>query len=160
MKQPTEEQLTIRPMEEGDSEAVSRLFAVCFSDPWSKESIEQNLQDAASRNLVAVQGEEILGYIGILAVLDEADITNVAVSPKCRRQGIGQKLLTQLLVSCREEGIRHIFLEVRRSNEAALGLYRRAGFQEIGVRKAYYSNPKEDAILMSREDNNSYQNIF
>lgn len=142
------EEMIIRTMKAGDAEAVSRLFAQCFADPWSYAAVREMFTTEGYCNLIAFRGEEICGYVGIKAVLDEADIVNVAVSPVCRRQGIGRKLIHALLEVAKEKNIAHIFLEVREHNEAAIGLYEEAGFSRIGIRKNYYTNPKEHAILM------------
>ena len=99
-------------------------------------------------SLTARTDDSIVGYIGIKAVLDEADITNVAVHPQWRRRGIGQMLLTDLLGKAAGRNVKRIFLEVRVSNEAALALYSQAGFQIIDKRKNYYEKPKEDAYIM------------
>ena len=138
----------IRPMEKEDSPAVRDLLASCFSRPWSLQSLEQMFDREGYYNLLAVSEGQIIGYIGMLAVMDEADITNVAVAPPWRRQHLGDRLLAALLETAKEHGIMHIYLEVRSSNQAAIGLYKKAGFTPAGIRKAYYQNPAEDAVLM------------
>lgn len=92
--------------------------------------------------------EEVIGYVGMKMVLDEADITNVAVLPSHRKKGIARKLLKQLLEEAKKQNLHRIYLEVRASNIAAVTLYEHAGFKEVGQRKNYYDNPREDAILM------------
>lgn len=138
----------IRPMCQQDCGPVRSLFEECFKNPWSLRSIEEMIAGPASYNLIAEDEGQVVGYIGILAAADEADITNVAVRPDYRRQHIGTRLLTSLLQLAKEEGINCIYLEVRRSNEAARFLYEKAGFAPVGVRKGYYHNPKEDAVIM------------
>ncbi len=138
----------IREMSVQDCEAVWRLQEQCFSVPWSLDSICAMPETEGYVNFVAVQDGQIVGYIGIKAVLDEADITNVAVAPDCRRQGVGRRLLGALLSEAERRGIRHIFLEVRVSNTAARALYAQAGFRDISRRKNYYEKPREDAWIM------------
>ncbi len=138
-----------RCMEREDCQAVQTLFEECFSHPWKKEAIEESLGTEGYVSLVAESDQRVVGYIGYRSVLDEADITNVAVSPELRRQGIGRQLMGRLLSLAGEKGILTIFLEVRVSNTAAITLYEHAGFHTCGQRKNYYTEPVEDALLMS-----------
>ncbi len=144
--------ILIEKMQKKDSEEVYRLQKKCFSIPWSKKSLEDMFQVEGYHNFVARKQGAIRGYIGMKAVCGEADITNVAVDPLTRRQGVGAQLLQRLLTTAKEEEIRSVFLEVRESNQAAIQLYEQAGFRKIGQRKAYYDQPKEDALLMLWED--------
>ena len=138
-----------RSMEREDCQAVEALFEECFSHPWKKEAIEETFDLEGYVSLVAERDQEIVGYIGYRSVLDEADITNVAVSPDLRKRGIGHRLLEKLLLMADERGIAVIYLEVRVSNTAAITLYEHAGFRVCGQRKNYYTDPEEDALLMS-----------
>ena len=140
--------IVIRTMSERDSSAVWELEKKCFSVPWSEESIRAMFSEKGYWNLTARDDGLLVGYIGMKAVLDEADITNVAVDPDRRRQGIGKMLLRGLLARAGKLGIRRIFLEVRVSNTAARALYEQAGFRTVDVRKNYYEKPKEDAYIM------------
>lgn len=140
--------IVIRTMSERDSSAVWELEKKCFSVPWSEESIRAMFSEKGYWNLTARDDGSLVGYIGMKAVLDEADITNVAVDPDRRRQGIGKMLLRELLAKAGDMGIRRIFLEVRVSNTAARALYEQAGFRTVDVRKNYYEKPKEDAYIM------------
>lgn len=140
--------IVIRTMSERDSSAVWELEKKCFSVPWSEESIRAMFSEKGYWNLTARDDGSLVGYIGMKAVLDEADITNVAVDPNRRRQGIGKMLLRGLLAKAGDMGIRRIFLEVRVSNTAARALYEQAGFRTVDVRKNYYEKPKEDAYIM------------
>lgn len=140
--------IVIRTMSERDSSAVWELEKKCFSVPWSEESIRAMFSEKGYWNLTARDDGSLVGYIGMKAVLDEADITNVAVDPDRRRQGIGKMLLRGLLAKAGELRIRRIFLEVRVSNTAARALYEQAGFRTVDVRKNYYEKPKEDAYIM------------
>ncbi|HIX71460.1 MAG TPA: ribosomal protein S18-alanine N-acetyltransferase [Candidatus Anaerobutyricum stercoripullorum] len=144
--------IVIRTMSERDSSAVWELEKKCFSVPWSEESIRAMFSEKGYWNLTARDDGSLVGYIGMKAVLDEADITNVAVDPDRRRQGIGKMLLRELLAKAGDMGIRRIFLEVRVSNTAARALYEQAGFRTVDVRKNYYEKPKEDAYIMVWEN--------
>lgn len=144
--------IVIRTMSERDSSAVWELEKKCFSVPWSEESIRAMFSEEGYWNLTARDDGSLVGYIGMKAVLDEADITNVAVDPDRRRQGIGKMLLRELLAKAGDMGIRRIFLEVRVSNTAARALYEQAGFRTVDVRKNYYEKPKEDAYIMVWEN--------
>lgn len=141
-------EIMIRKMTEEDCEEVWELQKTCFSTPWSLESIREMFITEGYLSLIALEHDSIVGYIGIKAVLDEADITNVAVHPRWRRRGIGKILLADLLREAVSRSVKQIFLEVRVSNEAALTLYGQAGFQIIDKRKNYYEKPKEDAYIM------------
>ena len=132
--------MKICPMTEADCEKTGLLMKECFSVPWSVEGLKEMFHTAKE--------EEVIGYVGMKMVLDEADITNVAVLPSHRKKGIARKLLKQLLEEAKKQNLHRIYLEVRASNIAAVTLYEHAGFKEVGQRKNYYDNPREDAILM------------
>lgn len=121
----------------------------CFSVPWTKEQIESQLPDSMHVHISAMNGEELLGYVGMMYVLDEGYISNVAVSPEYRRTGIADALLDELIKRARELEFSFVTLEVRESNTAARELYKKHGFSDVGQRKKYYSFPTEDAILMT-----------
>ena len=142
-----------RSMEEKDCQAVQALFEACFSHPWKQEAILETLHTEGYVSLVAETNDKVAGYIGYRSVLDEADITNVAVCPALRKKGIGHQLLQRLLLKADEAGITTIYLEVRVSNEAAITLYEHAGFRICGERKNYYAEPEEDALLMKFDKN-------
>lgn len=129
---------------------LENLEKLCFSMPWTREQLESQLPDAQHVFLVAVDGESVLGYVGMMFVLDEGYISNVAVSPEARRRGIGDALIAELLLRAEEKALSFVTLEVRESNEAAIRLYQKHGFQKVGLRKKYYDLPKEDAILMTK----------
>ena len=129
---------------------LENLEKLCFSMPWTREQLESQLPDAQHVFLVAVDGESVLGYVGMMFVLDEGYISNVAVSPEARRCGIGDALIAELLLRAEEKALSFVTLEVRESNEAAIRLYQKHGFQKVGLRKKYYDLPKEDAILMTK----------
>lgn len=102
--------------------------------------------------MVAVQDEEVVGFAGLQQVLDEGYITNIAVAESCRRQGLGRAMLSALVDHCRENGAAFLTLEVRQSNAAAISLYESMGFLPEGLRKNFYRQPTEDAILMTKRD--------
>ena len=109
------------------------------------------LNNALSLWLVALDGERVAGYVGSQTVMDETDMMNVAVSPNYRRQGIAEKLILSLITALKEKGSHSLSLEVRASNSPALGLYEKLNFQQVGLRKNYYRNPKEDALILRTE---------
>jgi ribosomal-protein-alanine N-acetyltransferase len=130
---------------------VAALEGICFRDPWSEKSVASELGNPLSYWLVAVEGETVLGYIGSQTVLDESDMMNVAVSPDHRRKGIAQALVVALADGLREKGSSKLTLEVRTSNASAIALYEKLAFRQIGLRKNYYRNPREDALILQKE---------
>ena len=139
------------PMNESHVAQVAALEKLCFSMPWSENSVRSELINPLSLWLVAVDGERLAGYIGSQTVLDEADMMNVAVAPEYRRQGIAQKLVERLEAALREKQVRCLTLEVRASNEPAKALYEGCGFLQVGRRPNYYRNPREDALILRKE---------
>ena len=129
---------------------VAALEKVCFSDPWSENSVASELENPLSCWLVALDGETVAGYVGSQTVMDETDMMNIAVHPDFRRQGVARALILALIGELKKRGSRCLTLEVRASNEAAIALYKKHGFEEVGRRKNYYEDPKEDALLMTR----------
>lgn len=129
--------------------AVAALERQCFSDPWSVEMLRTELPDDSHEFLLAVEGDTLLGYVGLMTVLDEGYLSNVAVSPAYRRQGIAEALLGALLARARARSLSFVTLEVRASNLPAQTLYRKLGFTEVGLRRGYYEHPREDAVLMT-----------
>jgi ribosomal-protein-alanine N-acetyltransferase len=143
--------IEIRTMEPQDVPQVAELEKVCFSDPWSEKSIVSELDNPLSCWLVAVSGEQVVGYVGSQTVLDGSDMMNIAVSPDFRRKGIAESLIEALISFLRERGSRCLILEVRASNVSAITLYEKLGIHEIGRRRNYYRNPKEDALILRKE---------
>jgi len=127
---------------------IAELEKICFHDPWSESSIAGELENRLSLWLVALDGEKVTGYVGSQTVLGWTDMMNIAVHPDYRRQGIGEKLVQALEEKLREQGSECLTLEVRASNEVAKALYYKLGFTEVGRRKNYYRNPKEDALIL------------
>lgn len=129
---------------------VAALERLCFADPWSEKSIASELNNPLALWLVAVEEEEVVGYIGSQTVPDESDMMNVAVHPDYRRRGIAEALVTALCDALKERGSVSLTLEVRSSNEPAKALYEKLGFGLAGRRPNYYRNPKEDALILRK----------
>lgn len=142
--------LIIRDARREDIPALEELEQQCFSMPWTAEQLLGQLPDKNHRFVVAERDGELLGYVGMMFVLDEGYISNVATAPSARRQGIGRALITALMEQAGELELSFVTLEVRRSNEPAKALYAQQGFVPVGERKDYYRCPKEDAILMTK----------
>lgn len=141
----------IRNATEFDLDALVQMEIDCFSLPWTREQLRSELPDERHEFLVAVSSDEkVLGYIGMMTVLDEGYISNVAVAAEMRRQGIGRHLVKEMLRRAEERSLSFVTLEVRAHNESAIQLYGGEGFLTVGLRKEYYERPKEDALLMTR----------
>ena len=138
-------------MEERHILAVAELEKHCFNDPWSLNSISSELDNPLSTWLVAVDKGTVCGYVGSQSVLDGADMMNIAVHPDHRKQGIGTALVENLILALKERNVISLCLEVRVSNESAVSLYKKLGFEIIGKRPGYYRNPREDAYIMRKE---------
>ena len=131
-----------------DIDSVLEVSSLSFSIPWSKDSYIQELTNPIARYLVAKIDNKVVGFVGTWIVLDESHITNIAVHPNYRKQGIGSSLLEEFLKYCKSQGCIAYTLEVRNSNKAARTLYEKYSFKQEGVRKGYYEDTKEDAIIM------------
>lgn len=135
-----------------DAEDIAALEVICFADPWSKESMEYELaENPRAVYIVAEVNGHVVGYAGVWGIVDEGHITNVAVSPDYRRKNIGSLLIYHMLKATMQAGLVRHTLEVRAGNVAAQALYRKFGFEEAGVRKGYYQDNGEDAIIMWRD---------
>ena len=134
-----------------DAHAIYEIEQQSFSVPWRLESVLAELEGAENKlYMVICEENHIVGYAGAWLVYDEGQITNIAVLPSARGKGYGSKLTKQLINECFSRGMHEIFLEVRISNLAALAMYRNLGFSVKGIRKDYYSEPTEDAYIMSQ----------
>ena len=131
-------------------EAIEELEKQCFSQPWTREQLISQLPDEQHEFLAALHEGRPVGYVGMMCVLDEGYIANVAVSPDWRRQGIGDALIAELLRRAVSRELAFVTLEVRAGNEAAKALYAKHGFVPVGLRKKYYASPTEDAVLMTK----------
>ena len=138
----------IRTIGKCDLGAIAEIEKLCFFDPWSEKSLELLLRDG-NFGITAEEDGKVVAYVGVISAPPEGEITNVATHPDFRRRGIGAELLEFLKEEAKERGIDSLYLEVRRSNNAARSLYEKSGFKVIGERKGFYKNPKEDAVLMA-----------
>lgn len=139
--------MEIIKMEKYDAAELAELDKVCFSVPWSEKSFGDEAENALAKYYVAKDNGKIVGYGGIWLVADEGQITNIAVLPDMRRCGVASKLLEKLLDEAKDMPV---VLEVRKSNAAAISLYEKYGFLQIGERKNFYHSPVENAIIMMR----------
>ena len=137
-------------MTSGQLDDVYIIETECFSHPWSKQSLEEELNNETSLFLVAKEENEVIGYIGMSIVIDEGYIFNVAVRESYRNKGVATSLINELVTYGKKNNFSFITLEVRESNFPAISLYSKFGFIKAGERKDYYSNPKENAILMTK----------
>ena len=142
----------IVPMTADHLEELEKLERICFSRPWSRKMLAEELENQCAAFLVAedsVSGR-VLGYAGLMVVADEGYITNVAVFPEYRRQGIAAQILQVFLQFAAANHLAFLTLEVRPSNAAAIALYQGFGFEEVGRCKNYYDLPKEDALILTK----------
>lgn len=143
--------IRIVPMDASHLDALAQIEQVCFSAPWSRGMLEEELYNDCAAYLVAEdEGGTAVGYAGIQVVLDEGYITNVAVLPECRKQHIAAQLLKVFFDFALGNDLAFLTLEVRPSNTAAIALYEKFGFREAGRRRNYYEKPKEDALIMTK----------
>ena len=147
--------MILREMLIDDLEQVMEIERELFHVPWIREGFFTFLTREDAMFLVVEEKEQILGYCGLLMVLDEGDITNVAVRRDRQKEGIGNFLMESLIRLAAERGVTTIHLEVRVGNDRAIRLYERNGFTRDGIRKGYYSDPIEDALLMTRHPENN-----
>ena len=143
--------MTILRMNESHVSSVAELEKICFSDPWSETSVASELKNKLALWLVAEEEGAVAGYIGSQTCGDESDVMNVAVHPDFRRRGIAETLVNALVEELKGIESHCLTLEVRASNVPAISLYEKLGFSEVGRRKNYYRNPKEDALIMRKE---------
>ena len=142
---------TIGLMTEDDVTAVAALEAENFSRPWSYDAFYKTLSDENYIVIIAKETDALLGYCVLLCTGEDADITNVCTALAARGKGVATKMLTALMAEGKSRGVTEFFLEVRESNTPARSLYTKLGFEEIGLRKNYYEEPKEHAVLMKKE---------
>ena len=145
---PKADKIVIQRMNQEDVEEVARLEKICFSDPWNKEAFIEELRQKLAIPLVVKMDEKIVGYTNLWHLDDQLEIANIAVSPEHRKEGIGERLMMRILKEAEDRNCRSIILTVRESNIAAINLYVKFGFVEIGRRKKYYRLPTEDALTM------------
>ena len=142
--------MQIRRMTKEDCEQVAAIEAASFSVPWSLKAFTETVEKENFRYYVAEENGEILGYCGFLFVLDEAEIPNVCVKETARKCGVGTQMMQTLINEAKSLGMAVLYLEVRESNQPARRLYEALGFVENGIRKNFYEQPVEHAVLMSK----------
>jgi len=143
-------EFVIRDAIPDDAQDIAEIEKACFSMPWSLHTVLTQMPDDTHSLTVACDSEgKTVGYVGFMYVVDEGYISNVAVRPEQRRQGIADRLIAEAVDSAKRKDLSFLTLEVRESNEPAISLYRKHGFGEVGRRKNYYQKPNEDAILMT-----------
>lgn len=144
--------LVIREADAGDIDAIAELEKICFATPWSRDSIRQELvENDLAFYVVAELDGEVVGYMGMWHIVDEGHVTNVVVHPDHRGKHVASAIVAVVLAYSEAGGIRRFTLEVRSSNEAAKALYRKFDFKEEGLRRGYYKDNGEDAVIMWRD---------
>ena len=144
------EGLAIVEMNAGHIEAIAAIEKLCFSNPWSQNALREELNNPLAAFFTAEFDGRPVGYAGMIAVVEEGYIANIAVHPDSRRRGIATALLGRLSSFALEKGLSMLTLEVRQSNKAAIKIYESAGFSQVGVRRGFYENPQEDALIMTK----------
>lgn len=144
----SETEIEISVMQPQDVRETALLEKEIFSMPWSENGFLTSLQSEDTLYLVVRHKKELIGYCGFLQSFDEADITNVAVSPAYRGRGVGYAMLAELMRRGQDRGVSRYTLEVRFGNVPAIRLYHRLGFEDAGIRKNFYEKPREDALIM------------
>ena len=140
--------LKFREMVPDDADAVELVEKACFAIPWSRESFWREAANENTSYTLALDGDKVIGYAGCWISFEEAQITNVAILPEYRGRGAGTQLMAAAIRAVKERGVTAMTLEVRPSNVPARALYARYGFQEAGIRRGYYHDNGEDAIIM------------
>jgi [ribosomal protein S18]-alanine N-acetyltransferase len=142
----------VRPMHIDDLEAILEIERVSFTIPWTLEAFQTELIDNEYARYLCIELEgQVIGYMGLWFILDEGHITNIAITPNHRGQHWGEYLMRSVMEKMVDEGMERMTLEVRASNSLAQSLYKRLGFTIAGVRKGYYADTKEDALIMWAE---------
>ena len=139
----------IVPMNADHIDEVAKLEKLCFSRPWSRDMLKEEMDNACAALLVAEEDGKVLGYAGLQVILDEGYIMNVAVQPEHRQKGIASKLIRVFIDFAKANHMAFLTLEVRPSNMPAIMLYGHLGFRTVGRRNNYYEHPTEDALIMT-----------
>ena len=142
--------MIIRPMTEEDVEAVFLIEEASFPDPWSRKSIRGTLRENCSYMLIAEEDSKIAGFLNSTYLFDELNLNRIAVLKEFQRKSVGTLLMNNMLDFCKENGIKRVMLEVRKSNIPAQGLYNSFGFISLGERQNFYQNPLESAVIMEK----------
>lgn len=146
-----ENSIIIRNLQEKDINDLVEIEELCFHTPWTKNSLKQELKNKLARYKVIEKDSKIVAYAGIWFVVDEGHITNVAVHPEHRGLGYGNQVIEALIDECANSNIISMTLEVRKSNETAIKLYKKYGFKLSGIRPGYYTDTQEDALIMWKD---------
>lgn len=131
---------------------AAEIEKLCFSEPWSEQSLMLLAKGEYGTGIACVEDGKLVAYAGMVSVLDEGEIVNVATHPDYRRRGYGRAVIDEILRLAREREIVTLTLEVRASNAAAQALYTSVGFRAVGTRAGFYSHPREDAVIMTRTE--------
>lgn len=143
------EDVTFRLMNVDDVEDVYRIEEASFAIPWSRDAfVNEMVNNRFARYVLIEMNEQVIGYCGLWIIVDEGHITNIALLPQFRGKKLGEALMKEVLAFATENGAKTLTLEVRPSNDSALGLYQKLGFQKGGIRKNYYADNNEDALVM------------
>lgn len=145
--------MIIRPMAVKDLHRVSEIEAISNPEPWTYSDFEDSLaKEDGTTVLLVAEDIDVIGYLVLYTASGESEIVTIAVSPEARRKGVGRRLIDEVIAFSKKSSIyiEEINLEVRLSNEPAIKLYESVGFSVVGKRPNFYSNPKEDALLMKR----------
>ncbi len=148
----------LRELSAADISSAAQIENACFSAPWSEKTLLSELQNPLNKFFGAFNENSLAGYIGFQTVLEETSVFNVAVLPEFRRNGIGKALVEKLICEAKKAGSKVVFLEVRASNLPAINLYEKEGFVFFGLRKNYYENPKENALILRLAFDGSQEN--
>ncbi len=142
--------MIIARMEREHIPEIVKLEELCFSTPWTYENLEEELDNKTAYFFVALEGEKVIGYIGVNVIEDSCFINNIAVYPEYRRQGVGKALIKIASLTADAMGTDFISLEVRESNYPAIAMYKSLGFEEMGMRRDFYRRPRENALIMTK----------
>lgn len=155
-------QVRIDKMQRGDVPRVMEIEKQCFTTPWHESAYLTELVNRSAHYIVAWDGDTIIGYSGMWIIMDEAHITTIGVDPAYRGLKIGEQVLVAMLEEAQRRGARRATLEVRESNDVALNLYRKYGFVAAAIRRGYYSDNNENAVVMWIDDmfSSGYQRFF
>ena len=148
----------LRELSAADIPSAAGIENVCFSSPWSEKTLLSELQNPLNKFFGAFFENTLAGYIGFQTVVDETSVFNVAVLPEFRRNGMGKALVEKLIDEAKKSGSKVVFLEVRAGNLPAINLYEKEGFVFFGLRKNYYENPKENALILRLAFDGSQEN--
>lgn len=146
--EPTAAQVTVRPLRGSDIETIARIERKSFTTPWNTQAYVTEIANPAAVYLVATWNDTVIGYGGLWVIMDEAHITTIAVDPTYRGRKIGERILIEMLLASQKKGATRATLEVRETNDAAQKLYEKYGFEWVALRKGYYSDNNENAVIM------------